>query len=75
VPRSGLGTQHASAALIATGVLVPLGVHAAALTNFAGYVGWCLWLLALAVALWRAARPAADAGRRSSAASSRDAAR
>ncbi len=54
---------------------MPLGVHAATLTNFAGYVGWCLWLIALAVALWRAARPAADAGRRSSAASSRDAAR
>ncbi|MFN0281250.1 MAG: DUF4386 domain-containing protein [Kineosporiaceae bacterium] len=74
-PRWMVGLGHASAALIATGVLVPLGVHAATLTNFAGYVGWCLWLIALAVALWRAARPAADAGRRSSAASSRDAAR
>lgn len=42
-----------SAGLIATGVLVPLGVHLATLTNFAGYVGWCLWLIGMAVALWR----------------------
>jgi hypothetical protein len=44
---------HLSAALIATGVVVPLGVHAATLTNFAGYVGWCLWLIGMAVMLWR----------------------
>jgi hypothetical protein len=42
-----------SAALVATGVVVPLGVHPATLTNFAGYVGWCLWLIGMAVALWR----------------------
>lgn len=35
----------------------PLGLEAATLTNFAGYVAWCLWLLAMAVFLWRA-RPA-----------------
>jgi hypothetical protein len=29
-------------------------VDAASLTNFAGYVAWCLWLLAMAVFLWRA---------------------
>jgi hypothetical protein len=43
-----------SAALIATGVVVPL-IGAAALTNFAGYVAWCLWLLTVAVFLWRSA--------------------
>lgn len=48
-----------SAGLVATGVVVPLGVHVATLTNFAGYVGWCLWLIGMAVALWRH-RPDAD---------------
>jgi hypothetical protein len=43
---------YASAALIATGVLVPL-VDAASIANFAGYVAWCLWLVAMAVTLWR----------------------
>jgi len=46
---------YASAALIATGVAVPL-VAAASLTNFAGYVLWCGWLLAVAAVLaggWR----------------------
>lgn len=47
----------ASAALIATGVLIPLGVGVASLTNFAGYVLWCLWLIVMAVVLWRAAAP------------------
>ena len=58
---------YASAGLIATGVLVPLGLAAATLTNFAGYVAWCLWLIARAVILWRApstaARPGADGAR------------
>jgi hypothetical protein len=31
----------------------PLGLEAASLTNFAGYVAWCLWLIAMAVVLWR----------------------
>jgi len=43
---------YVSAGLIATGVLVPL-VGAASITNFVGYVGWCVWLIAMAVALWR----------------------
>jgi beta-lactamase regulating signal transducer with metallopeptidase domain len=43
---------YLSAALIATGVVIPLGLHAATLTNFAGYVAWCLWLIAMAVILW-----------------------
>ena len=41
-----------AAGLIATGVIVPL-VPAASLTNFAGYILWCAWLLAVAVALFR----------------------
>jgi hypothetical protein len=48
---------YASAALIATGVVIPLGVGAASITNFAGYMARCLWLLAMAVVLWRT-RPA-----------------
>ena len=48
-----LGTVgDVSAALIFTGVLVPF-LHAASLTNFAGYVLWCCWLLAMAIVLWR----------------------
>ncbi len=53
-PRWMAYLGYASAALIATGVVIPLGLHAASLTNFAGYVAWCLWLLAMAVFLWRA---------------------
>jgi hypothetical protein len=44
---------YGSAVLIATGIVIPLGLEAAALTNFAGYVAWCLWLIAMAVVLWR----------------------
>ncbi len=44
---------YAAATLIATGVLIPLGLGAASLSNFAGYVAWCLWLVAMALALWR----------------------
>jgi hypothetical protein len=36
-PRAMVLLGYASAGLIATGVLVPLGLHAATLTNFAGY--------------------------------------
>lgn len=39
-----------AAALIATGVLVPL-IAAASLTNFVGYVLWCGWLLSVAAVL------------------------
>lgn len=48
---------YTSAAFVATGVVVPLGVHAATLTNFAGYVAWSLWLLVTAAVLLR--RPTA----------------
>jgi hypothetical protein len=43
---------HAAAALIATGVVIPV-LEPASLTNFAGYVIWCGWLLAVAVHLTR----------------------
>jgi Domain of unknown function (DUF4386) len=42
-----------AAGLIATGVLIPL-VEVASLSNFAGYVVWCVWLLGVAVLLVRA---------------------
>jgi hypothetical protein len=50
---------YASAALIATGVIIPLGVEPASLSNFLGYIVWCLWLLAVAVILWRPPNTAA----------------
>jgi hypothetical protein len=53
-PRWMAWLGYAAAALIATGVVIPLGLEAASLTNFAGYVLWCLWLLAMATFLWRA---------------------
>ncbi|GAA3446071.1 DUF4386 domain-containing protein [Planomonospora venezuelensis] len=43
----------AAAALVASGVLVPFGVPGADLANFGGYVLWSLWLVGLAVVLWR----------------------
>ena len=33
----------------------PARSRAASLSNFLGYITWCLWLLALAVILWRPA--------------------
>jgi hypothetical protein len=53
-PRWMAYLGYAAAALIATGVVVPLGLDIARLTNFAGYVGWCAWLVAMAIVLWRA---------------------
>jgi hypothetical protein len=50
---------YAAAALIATGVTIPLGLGVAGLTNFIGYVAWCLWLIAMAIVLWRSRAPAA----------------
>jgi hypothetical protein len=44
---------YLSAALIATGVVIPLGLTGASISNFIGYVAWCLWLIAMAVILWR----------------------
>jgi Domain of unknown function (DUF4386) len=68
-PRWMTYLGYGSAVLIATGVVIPLGLEAASLTNFAGYVAWCLWLIAMAVVLWRAPaavpdRPASTVGGR-----------
>ena len=53
MPRWMAAIGYAAAGLIATGVLVPL-IEVASLSNFAGYVAWCLWLLGVAVLLLRA---------------------
>lgn len=53
LPRWLALAGYAAAVLIATGVVIPL-VEAASLTNFAGYVAWCAWLLAVAFLLVRA---------------------
>jgi hypothetical protein len=58
-PRWMAYLGYAAAALIATGVVVPLGLDIARLTNFAGYVSWCAWLVAMAIVLWRD-KPHAD---------------
>ena len=49
-------TGYASAALIATGIVIPV-LDAASLTNFAGYVLWCLWLLGVGFLLLRVRDP------------------
>jgi hypothetical protein len=43
---------QAAALLIATGILTPLGVPGADLANFAGYLLWTAWLVALAVRVY-----------------------
>lgn len=55
LPRWLAVTGFVSAGLIATGVVIPV-VEPASLTNFAGYVIWCAWLIAVAVALVRGTR-------------------
>jgi hypothetical protein len=55
-PWSGL-----SAALILTGILVPLDLPGADLANFVGYLLWSLWLVALSIKLLRQQARAADA--------------
>jgi hypothetical protein len=57
LPRWLVWTGHVAAALIATGVAIPV-VDAATLTNFAGYVLWCGWLLGLGALLLRLPEPA-----------------
>ena len=52
MPRWLALTGYLAAGLIATGVVIPV-VELASLTNFAGYVAWCAWLLAVAVLLVR----------------------
>jgi len=53
------GVGLASSVLIVAGVVIPLGVPGADAANFAGYVLWSLWLVALA---WWVARPVAAPG-------------
>jgi len=53
MPRWMAVTGYAAAGLIATGVAIPL-VESASLSNFVGYVGWCVWLLGVAALLFRA---------------------
>jgi hypothetical protein len=55
---------YVSAALIATGVVIPLGLDIARVTNFAGYVTWCAWLVAMAIVLLRNNHHTAAAGPR-----------
>ena len=45
-----------AAVLIALGVLVPLDAPGADGANFAGYILWSIWLVALGVILLRVAR-------------------
>ena len=56
LPRWLAWTGYVAAALIATGVAIPV-VDAASLTNFAGYVLWCGWLLGLGFLLLRTPEP------------------
>jgi hypothetical protein len=51
-PKALAVAGYLSAGLIATGVVIPLGLEVASLTNFVGYVAWCLWLIAMSVVLW-----------------------
>ncbi|MEZ5409275.1 MAG: DUF4386 family protein [Acidimicrobiales bacterium] len=58
LPRWMRALGAGSAALIASGVLIPLDVAGTDLANFVGYVLWSGWLVTLAVHLVR--RPASD---------------
>lgn len=51
MPRWLALTGYGAAALIATGIVIPVAA-AASLANFAGYVIWCVWLLAVAALLF-----------------------
>jgi hypothetical protein len=55
LPTWVAATGYIAAAMIATGVVIP-AVPPASLSNFAGYVVWCLWLLAVAGLLLRCSR-------------------
>jgi len=61
LPRWLVVLGGVAAILIATGVVIPV-VSGASLTNFAGYVLWCVWLLVVAGFLIKAAR--SDSARR-----------
>lgn len=61
-----------AAVLVLAGVLSPLGLPVIDTANFAGYVLWCLWLIAFGVVILRRERRAAGAraGSRSAAVTS-----
>jgi hypothetical protein len=44
---------YASAALIATGLLEPLGLAGAGLANFIGYIAWSAWMIGVGTSLLR----------------------
>jgi hypothetical protein len=67
LPRWLALTGYAAAVLIVTGVVIPV-IETASLTNFAGYVAWCAWLLAVAVVLFRVPRHQPTVPRRMSSA-------
>ena len=58
-PRWMAYLGYVAAALIATGVVIPLGLDIARPVNLAGCVSWCSWLVAMAIVLWRG-KPHAD---------------
>jgi hypothetical protein len=58
-PRWFLALGGAAAALVLSGVLIPLQVPGTDLANLLGYVLWSVWLLAFAVIVWRPARGSA----------------
>jgi Domain of unknown function (DUF4386) len=69
LPRWAAVVGYTAATLIATGIAVPV-VSAASLTNFAGYVLWCAWLLLVSWLLVRsygAHEPSLDDDHRTSA--------
>lgn len=59
-PVAALGL--ASAVLIASGAVTPLGVPGTGTANFVGYVLWSLWLISFAVAIWRGRPRAVGSG-------------
>lgn len=52
MPRWLAVVGYLAAGLVATGVVIPI-VEVASLSNFAGYVVWCVWLLFVAALLQR----------------------
>jgi hypothetical protein len=52
MPRWLAVVGYLAAGLVATGVAIPI-VEVASLSNFAGYVVWCVWLLGVAALLQR----------------------
>jgi hypothetical protein len=52
MPRWLAVVGYLAAGLVATGVVIPI-VEVASLSNVAGYVVWCVWLLCVAALLQR----------------------